>query len=86
MYKYQVMFTEEAARVRDALPDDRRKLLLRGVDKLADDPYVTASRPVGGEDMRAVAVAPGLVADYFVHRTYVVVVILSVLDEPLIND
>ncbi|MDO0936821.1 hypothetical protein QQY66_35805 [Streptomyces sp. DG2A-72] len=54
---YQIEFTERAAAQRDALPEDRRKLLERGLLRLAEDPFTTVSQAVSGEDIRIVSVA-----------------------------
>jgi hypothetical protein len=82
---YQIEFTERAAAQRDTLPEDRRKLLERGLMKLAEDPYTSVSQAVSGEDMRVVSVAPGLTVDYMVHRAFLILVSVAILDQSLID-
>ncbi|MGW7302227.1 MULTISPECIES: type II toxin-antitoxin system RelE family toxin [unclassified Streptomyces] len=83
---YQIEYTERAAAQRDALPEDRRKLLERGLLKLAEDPFTPVSQAVSGEDIRVVSVAPGLTVDYMVHRAFLILVSVAVLDRSLIED
>ncbi|MGP4006441.1 type II toxin-antitoxin system RelE family toxin [Streptomyces sp. 4N124] len=83
---YQIEFTERAAAQRDALPEDRRKLLERGLLKLAEDPFTTVSQAVSGEDIRVVSVAPGLTVGYMVHRAFLILVSVAVLDQSLIDE
>ncbi|MBZ6083751.1 hypothetical protein KVH07_29340 [Streptomyces olivaceus] len=82
---YQIEFTERAATQRDALPEDRRKLLERGLLKLAEDPFTSVSKAVSGEDIRVVSVAPGLTVDYMVHRAFLILVSVAILDRSLIE-
>ncbi|MFJ3904613.1 type II toxin-antitoxin system RelE/ParE family toxin [Streptomyces sp. NPDC090025] len=83
---YQIEFTERAASQRDALPEERRKLLERGLLKLAEDPFTPVSQAVSGEDIRVVSVSPGLTVDYMVHRAFLILVSVAVLDQSLIDD
>ena len=83
---YQIEFTERAAAQRDALPEDRRKLLERGLHKLAEDPFTPVSQAISGEDIRVVSVAPGLTVDYMVHRAFLILVSLAILDRSLIDE
>jgi hypothetical protein len=83
---YQIEFTEPAAAQRHALPEDRRKLLERGLLKLAEDPFTTVSQAVSGKDIRAVSVAPGLTARYMVHRAFLILVSVALLDQSLIDE
>ncbi|MGW1718666.1 type II toxin-antitoxin system RelE family toxin [Streptomyces sp. NPDC002156] len=83
---YQIEFTERAAAQRDTLPEDRRKLLERGLLKLAEDPFTPVSQAVSGEDIRVVSVAPGLTVDYMVHRAFLILVSVAVLDQSLIDE
>ncbi|MBD0839976.1 hypothetical protein ICC28_14860 [Streptomyces sp. TRM68416] len=79
-------FTERAAAQRDAIPEDRRKLLERGLLKLAEDPFTPVSQAVSGEDIRVVSVAPGLTVGYMVHRAFLILVSVAVLDKSLIDE
>lgn len=83
---YQIEFTERAAAQRDALPEDRRKLLERGLHKLAEDPFTPVSQAVSGEDIRVVSVAQGLIVDYMIHRAFLILVSVAILDQSLIDD
>ncbi|GAX51709.1 hypothetical protein SO3561_03216 [Streptomyces olivochromogenes] len=83
---YQIEYTEHAARQRDALPENRRKLLERGLHKLAEDPFTPISQAVSGEDIRVVSVAPGLTVDYMIHRAFLILVSVAILDQSLIED
>ncbi|WP_241740841.1 hypothetical protein [Streptomyces sp. L2] len=83
---YQIEFTERAAAQRDALPEDRRKLLERGLHKLAEDPFTPVSQAISGEDIRVVSVAPGLTVDYMVHRAFLILVSVAILDRSLIDE
>lgn len=81
---YQIEYTERAAAQRDALPEDRRKLLERGLLKLAENPFTPVSQAVSGEDIRVVSVAPGLTVGYMVHRA--ILVSVAILERSLIED
>ncbi|KPI01344.1 hypothetical protein OK074_0597 [Actinobacteria bacterium OK074] len=83
---YQVEFTERAAAQRDALPESRRKRLERGLLKLAEDPFTPVSQAVSGEDIRVVSVASGLTVGYMVHRAFLILVSVAILDQSLIDD
>ncbi|MEI5600875.1 hypothetical protein WB401_37025 [Streptomyces brasiliscabiei] len=83
---YQIEFTERAAAQRDALPEDRSKLLERGLHKLAEDPFPPVSRAVSGEDIRVVSAAPGLTLGYMIHRAFLILVSVAILDQSLIDD
>ncbi|MEU6283675.1 hypothetical protein [Streptomyces sp. NPDC047028] len=83
---YQIEFTERAAAQRDALPEDRRKLLERGLHKLAEDPFTPVSQAISGEDIRVVSVAPGMTVDYMVHRAFLILVSVAILDRSLIDE
>ncbi|WP_240656468.1 type II toxin-antitoxin system RelE/ParE family toxin [Streptomyces sp. V2] len=83
---YQIQFTEHAAAQRDALPEDRRKLLERGLLELAEDPFTSVSQAVGAEDIRVVSVAPGLAVHYMVHRAFLILVSVAILDKSLLDE
>ncbi|WP_063794059.1 hypothetical protein [Streptomyces graminilatus] len=83
---YQIEFTERAAVQRDTLPEDRRKLLERGLLKPAEDPFTPVSQAVSGEDIRVVSVAPGLIVGYLVHRAFLILVSVAVLDQSLTDE
>ncbi len=83
---YQIEYTERAAARRDALPEDRRKLLERGLPKLAEDPFIPVSQAVSGEDIRVVSVAPGLTVDHIVHRAFLILISVAILTQSLIED
>ncbi|MFE1047665.1 hypothetical protein ACFW5S_17925 [Streptomyces olivaceus] len=82
---YRIGFTERAATQRDALPEDRRKLLERGLLKLAEAPFTSVSKAVSGEDIRVVSAAPGLTVEYMVHRAFLILVSVAILDRSLIE-
>ncbi|MEU0473179.1 hypothetical protein [Streptomyces olivaceus] len=77
---YRIGFTERAATQRDALPEDRRKLL-----KLAEAPFTSVSKAVSGEDIRVVSAAQGLTVEYMVHRAFLILVSVAILDRSLIE-
>ncbi|MDQ0789379.1 hypothetical protein QFZ64_004876 [Streptomyces sp. B3I8] len=83
---YRIEYTERAATQRDALPEERRKPLERGLLKLAEDPFTPVSQAVSGEDIRVVSVAPGLTVDYMVHRAFLILVSVAFLGRSLVND
>ncbi|CAL9603230.1 type II toxin-antitoxin system RelE family toxin [Streptomyces sp. enrichment culture] len=83
---YRIEFTERAATQRDALPEARHKLLERGLQKLAEDPFTPVSQAVGGEDNRLVSLAPGMTVHYLVHRAVLVLVSVRILGRSLVTD
>jgi hypothetical protein len=83
---YLIEYTERAATQRDALPEERRATLERGLLKLAEDPFTPVSQAVSGEDIRAVSLAPGLTVRYLVHRAFLVLVSVASLDRSLTQD
>ncbi|EKX69097.1 hypothetical protein Sipo8835_24860 [Streptomyces ipomoeae] len=84
--QYRTEFTEHAAAQRDALPEDRRELLERGLQKLAEDPFTPVSRAVSGEDIRVVSGASGLTVHYPVHRAFLIPMPMANHDQSLIDD
>lgn len=83
---YQIEFTERAAAKRDALPEDRRGLLERGLQKLTEDPFTPVSQAVSGEDIRVVSVATGLTVGYMGHRAFLILVSVANLDQSLTDE
>jgi hypothetical protein len=78
---YAVKFTEEAARVRDGLPADRRALLERGLSVLAQDPRPKISVPISGdESTRSLALTPNIGIEYLVSDGLLLVLVVHVVD------
>ena len=44
------------------------------------------SQAVSGEDIRVVSVAPGLTVGHMVHRAFLILVSVAILDQSLIDD
>ncbi|MFE1750598.1 type II toxin-antitoxin system RelE family toxin [Streptomyces anandii] len=83
MSEYRVQFTVEARAAYDSLPGSRQAQLDRAVRILARDPFrKTATAQLGpDEHLRKAYVAPGLVLEYMVAGTIMVVVVLEIFDE-----
>ncbi|GAA4699819.1 hypothetical protein [Streptomyces buecherae] len=78
---YAVKFTEEAARVRDELPGDRRALLERGLTVLAQDPQPKISVPISGDETtRSLALTPNIGIEYLVSDGLLLVLVVHVVD------
>jgi hypothetical protein len=78
---YAVRFTEEAARIRDALPMDRRMLLERGLSVLAQDPRPKISVPISGdESTRSLALTPNIGIEYLVSDGLLLVLVVHTVD------
>jgi hypothetical protein len=78
---YSVKFSEEAARVRDGLPSDRRALLERGLAVLAQDPRPKMSVPVSGDEAtRSLALTPNIGIEYVVSDGLLLVLVVHVVD------
>lgn len=84
MFDLHVTFTTEAAESIERMTAERRALLDRGLANLSRDPYHRASAPVGvHEDNRKAQVAPGILIEYLVGHSLMVVVVVTVFDEDL---
>ncbi|MFI1539085.1 type II toxin-antitoxin system RelE/ParE family toxin [Streptomyces anandii] len=83
MSEYRVQFTVEARAVYDSLPGSRQAQLDRAVRILARDPFrKTATAQLGpDEHLRKAYVAPGVLLEYMVAGTIMVVVVLEIFDE-----
>ncbi|WP_059012950.1 hypothetical protein [Streptomyces specialis] len=78
---YAVKFSEEAARVRDGLPADRKSLLERGLAVLAQDPEPKMSIPISGdESTRSLALTPNIAIEYVVGEGLLLVLVVHVVD------
>ncbi|MDT0346146.1 hypothetical protein [Streptomyces litchfieldiae] len=78
---YAVKFSEEAARVRDGLPADRRALLERGLAVLAQDPLPKMSVPVSGDEAtRSLALTPNIAIEYVVSDGLLLVLVVHAVD------
>ncbi|MBA0054146.1 hypothetical protein E0L36_25825 [Streptomyces sp. AJS327] len=78
---YAVRFSEEAARVRDGLPSDRRALLERGLTLLAQDPRPEMSVPISADEAtRSLALTPNIGVEYVVSDGLLLVLVLHVVD------
>lgn len=84
MFDLRVTFTTEAAESIERMAPERRDLLSRGLANLSKDPYHKASAPVGShDDNRKAQVAPGILIEYLVGQSLMVVVVVTVFDEDL---
>ncbi|MFE2419305.1 hypothetical protein [Streptomyces hokutonensis] len=83
MTEFRVQFTVEARSAYDALPGERRAQLDGAMRVLARDPFrKTSTAQLGPEEhLRKAYVAPGLVVEYMVAGTIMVVVVLEVFEE-----
>lgn len=78
---HSVKFSEDAARVRDELPADRRALLERGLAVLARDPRPKMSVPVSDdESTRSLALTPNIAVEYVVSDGLLLVLVIHVVD------
>lgn len=78
---YAVKYSEEAARVRDGLPADRRALLERGLAVLAQEPRPKISVPLSGDDStRSLALTPNIGIEYLVSDGLLLVLVVHVVD------
>lgn len=78
---YAVKFSEDAARVRDSLPADRRTLLERGLELLVRDPRPEISVPLSkDESTRSLALTQNIAIEYFVSDGLLMVLVIHVVD------
>ncbi|MFC9426429.1 hypothetical protein ACFXKG_11490 [Streptomyces sp. NPDC059255] len=78
---YAVKYSEEAARVRDGLPADRRALLERGLAVLAQEPRPKMSVPLSeDESTRSLALTPNIGIEYLVSDGLLLVLVVHVID------
>ncbi|HZG02123.1 MAG TPA: hypothetical protein VE546_00880 [Streptomyces sp.] len=78
---YAVKYTEEAARIRDGLPADRRELLERGLLVLARDPRPKMSIPISEDEAtRSLALTPNIGIEYLVSDGLLLVLVVHVVD------
>ncbi|WP_405795595.1 hypothetical protein [Streptomyces sp. NBC_01506] len=78
---YAVRYSEEAARVRDGLPADRRELLERGLVVLAQEPRPKISVPLSGdESTRSLALTPNIAIEYLISDGLLLVLVVHVVD------
>jgi hypothetical protein len=78
---HAVKFSEEAARMRDGLPPDRRALLERGLSVLAQNPRPEISVPISGDDStRSLALTPNIGIEYLVSDGLLLVLAVHVVD------
>ncbi|MFD4246460.1 hypothetical protein ACFWP3_33425 [Streptomyces sp. NPDC058525] len=78
---YAVKFSEEAARIRDGLPPERRALLERGLSVLAQDPRPKISIAVSGDEAtRSLALTPNIGIEYLVSDGLLLVLVVHVVD------
>ncbi|WP_308120159.1 hypothetical protein [Streptomyces bambusae] len=74
-------FSEEAARIRDGLPPERRSLLERGLAVLSQDPRPKISVPISGdESTRSLALTPNIGIEYLVSDGLLLVLVVHVVD------
>ncbi|MFE3559921.1 hypothetical protein ACFXKW_34445 [Streptomyces sp. NPDC059193] len=74
-------FSEEAARIRDGLPPERRALLERGLSVLAQDPRPKISIAVSGDEAtRSLALTPNIGIEYLVSDGLLLVLVVHVVD------
>lgn len=79
---YRVIWSEEAAALRDGLESERKEKLLQAVAMLANDPYVDPSRPLDRDgDVREVRMTNYMVAEYAVLRGIITIVVLRLFDD-----
>lgn len=82
MTVYRLTYTEEAAATRDALPPERRRLFERAAAVLARDPYNTlGTAALSSQEERKAYLAPGLMVEYYVRRSVLVIIVFEVFDE-----
>ncbi|MFG2879654.1 hypothetical protein ACGFYU_32370 [Streptomyces sp. NPDC048337] len=78
---YAVKFSEEAARIRDGLPPERRALLERGLAVLAQDPRPKISIAISGDEAtRSLALTPNIGIEYLVSDGLLLVLVVHVVD------
>jgi hypothetical protein len=78
---YGVKFTEEAARIRDGLPEDRRALLEKGLAVLVLDPRPKISIPISADETtRSLALTPNIGIEYLVSDGLLLVLVVHVVD------
>lgn len=74
----QIMWTEEAAQERDALPADLQIEAHKAVDLIAQDPMREGTHPIPGEEMvRQLVTRSGLCITYTRIGSLTVVVVLQ---------
>jgi len=78
---YAVRYSEQAARVRDGLPADRRDLLERGLAVLSRDPRPKMSFPISADEAtRSLALTPNIGIEYLVSDGLLLVLVVHVVD------
>lgn len=78
---YQILYSEQAAKVRDSLPEDRQALLARGMAALSLDPRTKVSSAIGGdENTRSCALTHTLALEYVISDGLVLVLVVHVVD------
>ncbi|WP_327358402.1 hypothetical protein [Streptomyces sp. NBC_01304] len=78
---YNVIFSEQAARIRDSLPAERQELLTRGLATLSRDPRTKVSSPIGGdENTRSVALTHTLALEYVISDGLLIVLVVHIVD------
>jgi hypothetical protein len=78
---YAVKFSEDAARVRDSLPGERRELLERGLEVLARGPRPEISVAISkGESTRSLALTKNIGIEYLVSDGLLMVLVIHVVD------
>jgi mRNA-degrading endonuclease RelE of RelBE toxin-antitoxin system len=77
---YTVMYTEQAAAKRDALPPERRQIFEKGIQALCEDPFTEVSHPLGG-DWREVRLTSRILIEYSVHAGQLVVLVVRIFDD-----
>ncbi|MFJ8107046.1 type II toxin-antitoxin system RelE/ParE family toxin [Streptomyces sp. NPDC096132] len=79
---YEVHYTEQAAAERDALDARLRARFDKGVDVLARDPYLPASRAVSATgDDRTVRLTEHIFAEYIVSRGRLLIFVVDVFSD-----
>ncbi|MFF4586994.1 type II toxin-antitoxin system RelE/ParE family toxin [Streptomyces sp. NPDC001388] len=79
---YEVHYTEQAAAERDRLDAKERARFDRGVDVLARDPYLPASRAVSASgDDRTVRLTRHVFAEYIVSRGRLLIFVVEVFSD-----
>jgi hypothetical protein len=76
-----VKYSEDAAKVRDSLPSDRRALLERGLEVLVKDPRPKISIALrGDEGTRSLALTPDIAIEYLLSDGLLLVLAMHVVD------
>jgi hypothetical protein len=77
---HTVMYTEQAAAKRDALPPERHVTFDKGIEILCQDPYTNVSHPIGG-DWREVRLTPKILVEYSAHAGQLVIYDVRIFDD-----